>query len=458
MKTLFILMWFVLLGIPGNTVAQTNVLDVYIAEGMKNNLVLKQKNISLDKALLALQAAKSMYQPSVAFQANYSTATGGRNIALPLGDLLNPVYATLNQLTGSSQFPMLENQSINFLPTNYYDARIRTTVPIINTDIIYNKRINEQQVTLQEFEVQTYERELVKDIKSAYFNYLNAQQAVSIYQSALSLAKESRRVNERLLANGQGLHAYVLRSESEIEQVEAQVTQAEQQRENARLYFNALLNRDGESSIDTLKDVAHSLLMASSMLREGGGITGREELKSLQEVIDINENMVKMNRKFTIPKMNGFLDVGSQAEELRFNNQSRYLMLGLQFDLPIYSGNRNRTKVKQSMLELEEAVLNKAHITRQLTVSSGVARNNLEAAWSTYRSSLKQLEAAASYQRLIDKGYQAGTNTYIETIDARNQLTSARLSTEVNKYNVLLAAAELEREYATYPLKETENE
>jgi outer membrane protein len=77
----------------------------------------------------------------------------------------------------------------------------------------------------------------------------------------------------------------------------------------------------------------------------------------------------------------------------------------------------------------------------------------LLASWQTYQSSLKQLESASSYQRLIDKGYQAGTNTYIETIDARNQLTGAQLSTLVNKYNVLLAAAELERETAAYPLK-----
>src|SRR5690606_5044979 len=216
MKTLFIVACCLVLLIPFLSRAQISTLDAYIAEGRHNNLVLKQKNISLDKAMLALQTAKSMYQPSVALQATYSTASGGRNILLPLGDLMNPVYTTLNQLTNSQNFPQLQNESINFLPKNYYDARIRTTVPIINTDIGYNKRINEQQVHLQEFEVQTYERELVKNIKSAYFNFLNAHQAVKIYESALKLAEESKRVNERLLANGKGLPAYVLRANSEI--------------------------------------------------------------------------------------------------------------------------------------------------------------------------------------------------------------------------------------------------
>lgn len=453
MKTPFIFILLSLMYFPFLLKGQTSVLEGYIDEGMRNNLVLKRKNISLDKALLALKTAKSMYQPSVALQASYSTATGGRSISLPLGDLMNPVYATLNQLTNSQNFPMLENESINFLPKNYYDAKVRTTVPIINTDIIYNRKINEQQVTLQEFEVQTYERELIKNIKSAYFNFLNAQQAVKIYQSALRLAEESKRVNERLLESGKGLHAYVLRSNSEIEQVRAQVTQAVQQQVNARLYFNSLLNRDGETAIDTAYDADDALTKATILLQSAPEISGREELKSLQQVIGINENVIKMNKKFSIPKISGFLDLGSQAEQMRFNNQSRYAMVGLQFDLPIYSGNRNRIKVKQSQLELEDASLNREYIKRQLQVSSNVAKNNLLASWQTYQSSLKQLESASSYQRLIDKGYQAGTNTYIETIDARNQLTGAQLSTLVNKYNVLLAAAELERETAAYPLK-----
>jgi len=453
MKTLFICILAICLQLPFISFAQTEALDAYIAEGVQQNLVLKQKNVSLDKAMLALQMAKSMYQPSVALQATYSTASGGRNISLPLGDLMNPVYATLNQLTNSQNFPMLENESINFLPKNYYDARIRTTVPLINTDIGYNKKINEQQVTLQEFEVQTYERELVKNIKTAYFSYLNAGQAVKIYQSALQLAEESKRVNERLLESGQGLHAYVLRANSEMEQVRAQVTQAEQQKINARLYFNALLNRDGEEQIDTLYNADEALIKATAMLQEGNDIGDREELKSLQQVIAINENVISMNKKFSVPKISGFLDLGSQAEQMRFNNQSRYVMLGLQFDLPLYSGNRNRIKIKQSQLELEDASLNREYVEKQLKVSSNIAKNNLLASWQTYQSSLKQLEAASSYQRLIDKGYRAGANTYIETIDARNQLTLANLSTLVNKYNVLLAAAELERETAAYPLK-----
>src|SRR3546814_10220494 len=105
---------------------QGNSLVKYIAIGLENNLILEQKNVSFEKAMLGLETAKSFYLPSVSFQTAYSTANGGRNIPLPLGDLLNEAYATLNQLTGTQRFPQLQNESINFLPYNYYDAKIRT--------------------------------------------------------------------------------------------------------------------------------------------------------------------------------------------------------------------------------------------------------------------------------------------------------------------------------------------
>lgn len=453
MKAVLVLFTLFTLPLPGSLLqAQSTALDRYITEGFEHNLVLQQKNISLEKAMYALKTAQSMYLPTVNFMFDYQTADGGRDIPLPLGDLLNPVYSTLNQLTSSNKFPMLQNERINFLPKNFYDGKIRTTVPIINTDIGYNKKIQEQQLTLQGYEIETYRRELVKNIKTAYFNYLTAKQAVSIYESALQLAQESKRVNEKLLENGKGLHAYILRAESESEGINAQITGAQQQAENARLYFNALLNRDAASTIDTVYNTEEQLLQTTRLLADTPVISGREELKSVQQLITLNQTANRMNSRYRVPKLNGFLDLGSQSQNWKFNGQSRYYLAGLQLSVPIFAGNRNQYKIRQSELDVKNAQLNKDVLLQQLAVSSGVARNNLLAAWRTCQASLKQQEAAGTYYRLIDKGYKAGTNTFIETVDARNQLTGAQMAVTINRFKVLIAAAALERETASYPI------
>ena len=104
----------------------------------------------------------------------------------------------------------------------------------------------------------------------------------------------------------------------------------------------------------------------------------------------------------------------------------------------------------QAQFDVKDARLNLEQVRQQLDVRVCMARNNLKAAWETYRSSQVQLEAAESYQRLIERGYRVGTNTYIEIVDARDQLTAARMSLIIRKYQVLLASAELEREAASY--------
>lgn len=432
--------------------AQT-VLDDYIDEGLKNNVVLQQKTISLDKALLALKIADGMFLPSVALQGSYTSGDGGRNIALPVGDMLNPVYATLNQLTDSDQFPQIENVNQNFFPRNFYDVKVRTSMPIINTDLIYNKKIQQQQVLLQEFEVEIYKRELIKNIKVAYFNYRAAKEAVNIYKSAYNRALESKRVNESLLTNGRGLPAYVLRSESEIENIKAQITDAEKQELNTQLYFNFLLNRDGQTTIDTDYFPGKDLADVSATFTEDISIQHREELKQLREANALSENILKMNKLFWSPRLNGFLDVGAQSENLQFNDQSRYYLFGFQVDVPLFAGFTNRHKISQASLDLKHSANNYTLVTQQLNMTSEIARNAVESAWQSYQSSLKQLEAAKSYSRLIEKGYMEGVNTFIESIDARNQLTAAQLLVTINQYRVLNAAASYERETASYPLK-----
>ncbi|MBX3252601.1 MAG: TolC family protein [Chitinophagaceae bacterium] len=435
------------------TRAQTNSLDAYIDTAFANNIVLKQKNISLQKAGYALEAAKGLFYPTVAFQAGYQTADGGRDIQLPLGDLLNGAYATLNQLTQSNKFPQLKNEQINFLPSNFYDARVRTTVPVINTDITYNKKITEQQLAISEYETEIYKRELVKNVKTAYYNYRTALEAVKIYQSALQLAEEGKRVNEKLLENGKGLPAYIVRATSEIENVKAQIIAAQQQQNNARRYFNFLLNRDQAALIDT-DYVPRAEVAALQMLAVKDISTAqREELKVLKESVTLNATVLRMNKAVYYPRLNGFLDLGSQAQNWKFNAQSRYYMAGLQLDVPIFAGFRNRNKIKQSDLDVKNAELNLDQVKQQLDLAGNVAANNLLSACQTFLSSQKQLEAAQTYQRLIDRGYREGVNTYIETIDARNQLTQAQLAVSINQYKLLIAAAGVERETASFPLQ-----
>ena len=425
-------------------------VDAYVRYGLENNLVLKQKNITLEQALVALKMANGMFSPAVSMLGNYTNGTGGRSISFPVGDLLNPVYSTLNQLTASQNFPTIENVNTNFFPRDFYDVRARTSMALFNTDLIYNRKIREGQVTLQEMEIRVYQRELVKSIKTAYYNYLSARESLSIYESALERANEGKRVNESLLANGKGLPAYILRSESEIETIKGQLVEADRNTENAKMYFNFLLNREAAAEIEI--NFSPDLSNVNRLLAQGASSQQREELIQLEKVLDINHQVVKMNKLFWSPRLNGFIDLGAQAENLEYNRNARYQLTGLVLEMPLFAGFNNKQKVNQSELQLKNAELNQEIIRQQLYLVANVSLNMLISAYQNYQTSFKQLEAARSYQRLIEKGYKEGLNTFLEAVDARNQLTGAELLLRLNLYKVLIAEAGLERETASYQL------
>ena len=426
---------------------QKSVLDEYVATAFQQNITLQQKTIQVEKAMIALKTAQSLYQPTVAFQGGYQSGQGGRSIAFPVGDLLNPVYSTLNALTKSTAFPQIANVETNFFPRDFYDVKVQTTMPLYNKDISYNKQIQEQSISLQREDVSLYKRELVKQIKTAYFQYLLSLGLQKVYDNALNLAVEGKKVNEKLLANGKGLPAYLLRSDSEIANIQAQMADAAKQSQAAQMYFNFLLNRELRAEIRIDFEVEKALAAVYAVTP---GV--REELSLLSKSIGLQETVLKMNEAFYLPKLNGFVNLGSQATLANINSKSAYYFLGLQMDIPIFTGKRNLYKIKQTQLDIASAKNAYDLSSKQFNMAAEIAQKNVQSSLVSFQASTKSYEAASAYLRLIEKGYKEGVSTYLETVDARNQWMNATINYQSKQFNVLLAAAAYDREAASYPL------
>jgi outer membrane protein TolC len=441
----YVLLLFFALPVLG----QKSVLDNYIATAFQQNITVQQKSIQVEKAMLALKSAQSLYQPNISFQGAYQSGEGGRSIAFPVGDLLNPVYSTLNALTRTTQFPQIANVETNFFPRNFYDMKVQSTMPIYNKDLSYNKQLQGQQMELQQVDLSLYNRELVKQIKTAYFQYLLSLGLQKVYQNSLHVAQEGKKINQKLVDNGKGLPAYILRADSEIAQIQAQQADAAKQSESARMYFNFLLNAPLTNDIQIDFEVEKAI---SEVIRMTRGEGNREELNLLAKSIAMQETVLKMNEAFYLPKVNGFVNLGSQSSNWALNSKSAYYMLGLQLDIPIYAGNRNNLKIKQTQLDLATAKNTLDLTAKQLNLATETAQKGLMSSLVGFQASTKSLEAASAYQRLIEKGFHEGVNTYLETVDARNQWMNAQINHQFNQFKVLIAAAAYEREAALYPL------
>jgi outer membrane protein TolC len=439
----FIIWLLLFFGILSQGQAQ-QILSGYISEGLQNNLVLKDRYISLDQSLLALKDAKSFFLPSVDFGANYTLASGGRAIILPLGDLLNGVYSTLNTLTDRQVFPQLENIEEQFLPNNFYDARFRVTYPIINPNLHFNKIIRQQSVKLEEYEIEVYKAELVKNIKQAYYQFCLAYTGKQILEESKILVEQNLKDNRSLLANGKGLPAQVLRAESEVENIHSQLIEAENRMANAAYYVNFLLNRPLESKVVFEIQEIHEQQI--SRLLQEDDYSRRAELVKIATARNIQETVLKMNQRFAVPRLNTFMDLGMQGFDFDYSQQSRYAFFGLNLSMPVFQGGRNRNEISRTKNEIDAISYKTELLDNQIDMSIRTAKNNIRAAKAAKISAESNFKSASSYLRLIDKGYREGTNSLIEFIDARNQFTLSELKVTLANYGLLSAVAQLERE------------
>ena len=423
-------------------------LDDYIEIGLKNNEVIKQHNFDINKSMWALKEARSLFSPTISLNANYTVADGGRTIDIPIGDMLNPVYNTLNQITNSNAFPTLQNQSVLINPDNFYDAKIHTTMPLLNFEIIYNKKIKNQQTSLQKIELEIYQRELVKDIKIAYYKYLQSLEGIKIYEDALVLVKENQRVNQSLFKNDKINRTAVLRSDNEVIRIAANLETAKQLSNNARSYFNFLINQklDTEIAIDKNKESLPNVMVTENTLN-------REEISKLNQVSEINENVNKLTQSYWYPKLSGFADVGFQDFDFEINKDSRYYFAGLGLEWNIFSGNKNKYKLKQVEQDTKKISSQIDNVKQQLLLQFQVSQNNLKSALEQFNADKNQKESARKYNDDITRLYKEGQAIYIELLDVQNQWVNAQLNANISLYNSWIAFAEMERANATFTFK-----
>lgn len=424
------------------------VLDNYIEKGLLTNLALQQKNFDLQQSQLDLQRAKTLFYPQAGIASQYTLANGGRKQDLPIGDLLNPVYSTLNQLTGQSKFPQVSNQTIQFLPNDFHDTRLEVSMPVVNTDIYYNRAIKKELIQTQQAEIDIYKRELVKNIKEAYYQYLQAGKAVSIYTNALALASENLRVSEKLMQNSMGTKESVLRARAQVSQVKSSLIAAGNQQQNAIAYFNFLLNQSLDAPVTTDTTVFEQINTSVNAAVEVPG--RREELVKLQSAQKAVATSIKMNRSYLVPKLNAFYNIGFQGFGFRFNSDQFYQLGGLQLKWDLFKANDNKYKIRQSQLNLEQLETQYKDVEQQLSLQVRTSLNNYRSAIQTLQAHADEVQSTQETYRFAERRFREGQALQIELIDARTQLTNSQLNYSLAQLAVLTRAAELERVTASY--------
>ncbi|MFC2089551.1 TolC family protein [Bacteroidota bacterium] len=441
----------ILLLVFGTVYCQNEVLDAYIKEGLASNLALQQKKLDYQKSLLALREAKGMFYPDVSLKARYTVAEGGRIITFPIGDLLNPVYSTLNLLTMTEQFPTVDNEEFPFYRPREQETKLSLVQPIYNSQLIGNVKVKKEYSELMYTSVDMYKRELIREIKTAYYNYQNAHYMNRIIDTTFTLVNENLRLSQRLFNNSVVTRDVVYRSESEISKVEVEKANAQKMLNVSRAYFNFLLNRQLEEPIELkLEDPPPfvSTLEDAKLL----ALENREELQLISKTLNMNSRQLNIQKGSNIPSLFGVVDYGFQGEEYQFTSDDDFILASLVLQWNIFHGMTEKNSRSQTRIEGEKLREALSEAEQKIQMQVITSYYTVLSAYKSIASAKKQLTSSRKAYYMIERKYEEGQANLLEFIDARTSFTTSYSGYFIALNQYLISLAEFESATASADL------
>lgn len=473
---------------PRPAAAQTPVLDDLVDAALQSNLALQQEERSLDRTRAALAEARGRFLPSLDAQARYTRAAGGRTIDFPVGDLLNPVYSTLNDLTTQGAFPQIDNQEIAFLREREQETSLRLSQPVFAPGLLYGARAQRHGRDAQAAAVDALRRELVRDVQVAYFRYRQAGHRVDALDAARTLVVENRRTSRRLVDADKATEEIVFRAEAEVLAVEQQLADARARQRRAQSYLNFLLNRSLDTPIPAptsspgdlvnrrLADVLGTVDPASipdtttttareTPLREAGpppdaalnamqdrARTRRPELDRLRSAVQSAEAERRAAQTAYLPTVSIAVEGGIQGETYGFDGDKPFALASVVLRWNLFNGFSDRARVDQARAATSRLQLQRTETERRIDLQVQQTLDDVRVARRALATAQARLRAARSSFRLTNRRYEVGRASQVEFTDARTTLTEAEVNLAVTRADLLARLAELEFAAGLYPL------
>lgn len=436
MKQLVISLIFVLSAILA--IGQKSaILEKYVAEGLSNNLSLKKQDIALEQALTSIALARSNYAPKITFAPTYTLAAGGRKLQFPIGDLLNPVYGTLNQLTQSNNFPQVENVNEQLAPNNFHETVMTFQYPIFNPNIKYNWLIQKELLQSERAKKKVLEHELKYQIETAYLQYLMSIEGLKSLSEAEAFLHNLVSFNQKLVDNKVALKDNVLSAKNELSKIRQQQIKAKSQSQVAQAYFNFLLNKQSDSPILIDESFMSSLpqKLPKSFFQEKAQ-TARPEFSQLQSGIKVSETAIQLAEKNAkLPEVFIGGSAGFQGFRYTFSNQAFAVgQIGMKWD--IFHGKEKKYKVESANIQKNMVKQQLSEVRQQVELQVDQAYIEMEASESFLKEIEPSLNQNMELLRIIESKYKNGNALTIEILKAQNDLLISRLDQTLATYDL----------------------
>ncbi len=283
---------------------------------------------------------------------------------------------------------------------------------------------------------------LIVRLVEVYFDALLARDRLVLANAQRDALAELKQVNENMLKRGEGTKTDVLETHSRYALAQAQVIEAQDEWEAARLALTAMTGNP-VAQLDSLNGMFRVQPIQPPDFESWRemALARNTELVAQRYIVDSSREEVVKSRSGHAPKVElvASLSRNNSASFITAGRDAKLASVGVEINIPLYMGGRVNAVTNQ-------ARANQARTEADLDAMTDKILLELRKQYQLLQSSIlriESLEIAVESARLLveatEKSILGGIRINLDLLDAQKQLFSAQVDLAEARYNYLLA-------------------
>jgi len=371
---------------------------------------------------------------------------------------INPITGDETVLTSNTDF-IQESETLQ------WDVTLRQS--IFDYGLWMNLRKANKTVAQAEVDYLSAEQDLIIRVASSYFNILAAEDTLEAEQAA-------RQSIEKQLDQAQKRFEVGLIAITDVQEAQAAYDQSIANEIIAKRNL-ATAKESLRSITDTypgkLKKPGNSLplIMPNPQSENDWVDTSLEQnlsLISAEVGVEIAKSEIKIQRSGHLPTI-GVQAARRDTDTDSFRADSGGTLspadsenindgIGIQMTLPLYSGGQVRSRVKQAVARHRASKEKLERVARETTKVARDSYLGVISGIATVKALQQSVMSSATALQATEAGYEVGTRTTVDVLDARRRLFSAQKNLAISKYDYILNILKLKQAAGTLTVEDLE--
>ena len=334
---------------------------------------------------------------------------------------------------------------------NTFNYGVSASMPIVNFQLWESIRISGQSVDLAVEKARASRLDMVTQVKQAYYAVLLAKEAFGVYKDVYENAVENYSMTEKKFNAQKASELDLLRAKANVANAIPNVYNAESSVILSLWQLKAVMGVDLDMNVDvagSLEDYSAEML-ADIVENQDPSLDKNTTMKQLAIQAEQLASTVRLKKAAYLPTLSAMFNYSmiAMTNDFKFSQYqwSPYSYVGFSLSIPIFSGGKRHSEVRQAKVQADQMNLQMVDTERQLRISIRQYLNTMETNMNSYYAASDAVNVAQKAYDIAAKSFNVGKSTLTDLNDAQLTLTQAKLSQGQAVYNFVVAKSNLEK-------------